>query len=40
MKDLGVLTMQCNGLTKDQENKVVDLIAQDDLLQRWGGRLI
>jgi len=40
MKDLGVLTTQRNGLTKDQEDKVVDLIAQDDPLQQWGGRLI
>jgi len=40
MKELGVLTKRRNGLTADQQAIAIDVVAQEDPLDRWGGRLI
>lgn len=40
MKELGVLTKRRNGLvTADQQAIAIDVVAQEDPLGRWGGRL-
>ena len=40
MKELGVLTKRRNGLTADQQAIAINVVAQEDPLGRWGGRLI
>ncbi|KAF8983259.1 hypothetical protein BDQ17DRAFT_1402591 [Cyathus striatus] len=40
MKELGILTARCNGLTADQKKHAVHLVTQDDPAGRWGGRLV